>query len=368
MKCLQSDNGGEYASKDFDKYLKEHGISRRLSIPCNPEQNGVAERRNRTVLDAARCLLAQSGLPPSFWAEAVNTANYLRNRCPTRSLEGMTLHEIWSNKPDAKYLRDFGSRVLCLNSDPTKGKLASRSKEGIFLGYSEQSKGYRIWLPGERKVEISRDVKFLESEEKGSKGNETLIPESHTEEALKPHETEIDLSSSKKNTEIRQNSISEIADHDSDQSADEDSPGVADEEPAYERPTTPKRGPGRPKINRTRQRGRPRKLFHELPQSANTVEEHYAFLSEISLKQAMAGPHSEDRMQAMASEVKSIIRNDTWEIVPRPTNHHVIGSRMVLRSKYYPDSAVERREARLVAQGFAQHPGIHFKLSLPWPE
>lgn len=82
IKLLQSDNDTEYLNKEFGLFLEENGIKQRLSIPYNPEQNGTAERKNRTLLEMARCLLIQSGLPSSFWAEAVSTANYIRNRCP----------------------------------------------------------------------------------------------------------------------------------------------------------------------------------------------------------------------------------------------------------------------------------------------
>lgn len=92
IKCLQSDNGREYVNKCFDELLRRHGILRRLTAPYNPEQNGVAERRNRTLMEMARCLLMQSGLPSTFWAEAVNTnlANFIRNRSPTRKLKSKT--------------------------------------------------------------------------------------------------------------------------------------------------------------------------------------------------------------------------------------------------------------------------------------
>ena len=93
VKTLQTDNGTEYTGNEFDKYLKEKGITRRLTVPNNPEQNGVAERKNRTLLDTARCLLLESKLPHTFWAEAVNTANYLRNRTPTSRLDGHSPYE-----------------------------------------------------------------------------------------------------------------------------------------------------------------------------------------------------------------------------------------------------------------------------------
>ena len=104
IKCVQSDNGKEYRNHDLDQYLENCGINRRFSIPHTPEQNGVAERKNRTLVEMARCLLISSNLPSSFWAEAVLTANHLRNRCPSRSLHGATPFEKWTGvTPNLSY-------------------------------------------------------------------------------------------------------------------------------------------------------------------------------------------------------------------------------------------------------------------------
>jgi len=163
VKCLQTDNGREYLNEASEDFLKRRGISRRLTVAYNPEQNGIAERRNRTVVEMARCLLIQSGLPSFLWAEAVNTANYIRNRCPTKSLSGKTPYEVWHQEiPDVAHFREFGCRVLILDRGSNIGKLDNRCKSGHFVGYSQQSKGYRIWLPEERKIVVSRDVKFFE--------------------------------------------------------------------------------------------------------------------------------------------------------------------------------------------------------------
>ncbi|EZA50979.1 Copia protein [Ooceraea biroi] len=141
-----------------------HSIKRRLTIPHTPEQNGVAERKNRTLVETARCLLAQSGLPAHFWAEAINTANYIRNRCISKSLGDNTPYELWQGeKPDIGHLRTFGSKVFVLNKNPNKGKFEPRSIEGIFIGYADASKGYRVWIPKDSKIVIARDVKFLET-------------------------------------------------------------------------------------------------------------------------------------------------------------------------------------------------------------
>lgn len=144
-KFIQSDNGKEYVNKNFDNFLTDHGMQRRLTAPQNPEQNGISERKNRSLVETARCLLVLSGLPASLWAEAVNTANYIRNRSPTSSLNGKTPYKIlYGAAPDVSKFKTFGQEVFCLDRNPNKGKFEPRSHKGIFLGYSDTSKAYRI--------------------------------------------------------------------------------------------------------------------------------------------------------------------------------------------------------------------------------
>ena len=93
IKALRSDNGGEYTSKEFTLYLADEGIKHELTIPHTPEQNGVAERLNRTLIEGVRTMLVDSRLPRRFWAEALSTMVYLRNRSPTKALDGITPYE-----------------------------------------------------------------------------------------------------------------------------------------------------------------------------------------------------------------------------------------------------------------------------------
>ncbi|KMQ84505.1 retrovirus-related pol polyprotein from transposon tnt 1-94, partial [Lasius niger] len=137
IKHLQSDNGREYCNGEFDTFLKEQGIRRRLTVPHTPQQNGVAERKNRTLVEMARCIMFQGNLQMSFWAEAVHAANYIRNRCASRSLEGRTPYEGWTGKiPDLRHLRVIGTRAYILDKTPAKGKFDARAKEGVLVGYS----------------------------------------------------------------------------------------------------------------------------------------------------------------------------------------------------------------------------------------
>ena len=98
LKCLRSDNGGEYCSIDFDRYCSEHGIHREKTVPRTPQENGVSERMNRTIMERARCMRLHAGLPLQCWADAVYTVVYLINRGPSSSLDGGIPKEAWTGK------------------------------------------------------------------------------------------------------------------------------------------------------------------------------------------------------------------------------------------------------------------------------
>lgn len=162
VKSLQSDGGGEFVNAEFNNFLKDCGIQKRTSVPYTPQQNGVAERKNRTLMEMARCLLIQSGLPNSFWAEAVRTACYLRNRCVSRSLDGKTPYELWwSKKPDVAHLRRFGEKAMVLKKRGGRDKLDAKAFETVFVGYSENAKAWRFVERYKNIVHDSRDAEFL---------------------------------------------------------------------------------------------------------------------------------------------------------------------------------------------------------------
>lgn len=162
IRAFQSDNGREYCNKDFDSYLKENGIQRRLTAPYTPQQNGQSERKNRTLMDKARCLMIEANIPEHLWAEAIGTANYLINRCPTRALNGNTPYEKWTGRrPSGNHLKVFGSKAFVLNKQ-RRGKFTAKAKEGVFVGYAQNAKGFRVYFPERNSVVISRDVKIID--------------------------------------------------------------------------------------------------------------------------------------------------------------------------------------------------------------
>lgn len=165
IKCLQSDNGRKFCNEEFDRFLKEEEIARKFTTPYTPQLNGVAERKNRTFMKMARCMLTQSKLPISFWAEGVATANFVRNRCITKILTDKTPYELWYGKrPNVKHIRIFGEVAYMLDKTPGKGKLEPRGIRCIFLGYDESSRGYREWVPSKQRVTTTQDIKFVDTD------------------------------------------------------------------------------------------------------------------------------------------------------------------------------------------------------------
>ncbi|KAJ7957455.1 Retrovirus-related Pol polyprotein from transposon TNT 1-94 [Quillaja saponaria] len=128
IKSLRSDRGGEFTSNEFNIFCETQGIRHPLTVPMTPQQNGVAERKNRTILNMARCLLKSKNMPKEFWAEAVSCAVYLSNRCPTKGVENQTHQEAWSGKkPNVSHLRIFGSIAYAHVPDQERSKLNDRS-------------------------------------------------------------------------------------------------------------------------------------------------------------------------------------------------------------------------------------------------
>lgn len=161
IKHLYCDNGGEYLSKQMKEYMSIQGISYHLTCPHTSSQNGVSERMNRNVLDKTRALLKTAGLGNYFWGCAVSVAVHIINRTPTKAIPSdKTPFELWHGKrPELKYLRTFGSTAYCHNKTPS-GKCEDRAIKGILVGF--EPSGYRIYNPKNRKIIVSKDVKFDE--------------------------------------------------------------------------------------------------------------------------------------------------------------------------------------------------------------
>jgi hypothetical protein len=155
---------GESTPPRSSRIIAQHaGIKKELIVPYNPQQNGVAERKNRTVVGATRAMIHDQGLPLFLWAEASNVAVYLQNRSPHTVLGKKTPEETFSGtRPDVSHIRIWGSVCYCHVPSEKRTKLDPTAVKGLLVGYSEASKAYRIYVPARRKVIVCRDVQFEE--------------------------------------------------------------------------------------------------------------------------------------------------------------------------------------------------------------
>ncbi|GJX18407.1 putative ribonuclease H-like domain-containing protein [Tanacetum coccineum] len=163
VKIIRCDNGTEFKNKVMSEFCKKKGIKREFSVARTPQQNGVAKRRNRTLIEAAKTMLADSKLPTTFWAEAVNTACYVQNKVLVVNPHNKTLYELFRGRtPALSFMRLFGCHVTILNTLDYLGKYDGKSDEGFFVGYSLYSKAFRVYNIKTRKVEENLHVRFLE--------------------------------------------------------------------------------------------------------------------------------------------------------------------------------------------------------------
>src|SRR3954470_16357279 len=193
VKRLRTDNGLEFCNEAFDNFCAASGIARHRTTAGTPQQNGLAERFNRTILERVICVLTSAGLKKVFWAEAVSTATYLINRCPSTALDMKTLEEVWSgHPPDLDKLRLFGCVAY---AHIRQDKVEPRALKCMFMGYPEGVKAYRLWClePGHRRCIISRDVVFNETEMAFKKTNDVSRSIETSDEELEQVEIPVEV-------------------------------------------------------------------------------------------------------------------------------------------------------------------------------
>ncbi|WVZ02011.1 hypothetical protein V8G54_022817 [Vigna mungo] len=158
VKIIRTDGGGKFNSIDMSVYCADKGIKHEVTVPYTPQHNGLAERRNRMILDMVRCMIKGKGLPKFIWCEAVATAIYILNRCPTKALSDSTPEEMWSKtKPDVRHLKVFGSIYYKHIPSERRKKLDNRSEVLILVGYHPTG-AYRMFDPVKHQVVIGRDI------------------------------------------------------------------------------------------------------------------------------------------------------------------------------------------------------------------
>ena len=381
IKILRSDNGGEYTSKVFVDYLRKKGIQRQLTIPRTPQQNGVAERMNRTIQEAARSMMHNAGLEYGFWGEAVETAVILRNRSPTVAVENMTPYEnFMGKKPDVSNLKVFGCNAYMHIAKETRKKWDPKSKKCIFIGYSLYSKAYRLWDPKARKVHLSRDVLF---EENNFDGRVREPPYTESLELAGDNQEQAMVEELPEDPVEQQSVITQNRAEESNQQ-EPDNQTMADlpEEPVIEDPEsviTNDDAEEETEVqetdnNRESEQLSRRSERNRMPPNRDGVitgdwwkrDATCSSAEGISeepttLEAALTSPDKVQWKEALDNEYSSLVKNNTWTLVPLPKGRKAVDCRWVFKVKYNADGSIERHKARLVAKGFSQVAGLDYE-------
>ncbi|KAG7641364.1 Ribonuclease H-like superfamily [Arabidopsis suecica] len=356
IKVFRTDNGGEYTSQKFRDHLAKQGIIHQTSCPYTPQQNGVAERKNRHLMEVARSMMFHTSVSKRFWGDAVLTACYLINRTPTKVLNDLSPFEVLNNtKPSINHLRVFGCVCFVLVPGEQRNKLDAKSTKCMFLGYSTTQKGYKCFDPTKNRTFISRDVKFLEDQEYDNKkdwedlkdlahstsdrvatlrflldhlGNETTPTTENTQETHSPNQEDLNQGSDSNEEESLQHQedlLNIQEDHESVQETQHDSSDSSDDEKQEQvLPTPPLRRSTR--IRRKKEFFNALAVAHPFQATCSLAlvpKDHQAFLSKISKHRIPQTYEEAMKIQewrdAVAEEVNAMKRNHTWDEDELPT-------------------------------------------------
>lgn len=324
--------------------MKAAGIIHQTTTPYSPEQNGTAERMNRSLIERAKCMLLNANLPKQFWADAVHTAAYVINRSPTQSLFFKTPEELWSgHKPSVKHMRIFGCEAMVHIPQEKRKKWDPKAQKLIFIGYCDHTKGYRFWMPKTKKVIKSRDATFLES-------------------TVKRDYVQVDLTekNSTMNDKISEENITEIEEGDTSISSYDT---VCENKSSSDSEYIPDISFNSPPVSNITLR--PRKHRVEKGKQDDLVERIYLCQHECNLtdvpmtyKEAINSTDRDNWMKSISEELDAHKKNNTWTLVEKPSNAKLINCKWVFRIKDEPTGL--RYKSRLCAKGYAQTKGIDY--------
>jgi transposase InsO family protein len=400
IKCLRSDNGTEFVNKKMDNMCALNRIVHQKTVPYSPQQNGVAERMNHTIMEKDRSMLYYKGISTMWWAEAVSTSVYLINRSTTSTNSSMTPYELaFKDKPRLDHLRVFGSVGYAHVDKAKHTKLEPKSFTCMFLGYAENVKGYRVYDLKSNKVKVTRSMKLDEREVDGiydtaPTKSTTVIHSTEDADDVVQHEQEQQPAA-----DAPMGSVQETHEEDTEM------PEAESDDSMRHGLTTYRRTPGanfsdnlvfHPEPERVR---RPRDSVLALQDVADEYkvndendpdnDDHFwppspkrprvdedGLLAEAVLayaasvgdaddapttyQQAMKSREASEWIKAMNPELKAHSDNGSWTLVRRTSGARPIGCRWVFAKKRNEHGQVVRYKARLVAKGFKQKFGVDF--------
>eukprot|EP01018_Ginkgo_biloba_P023326 Gb_30542 [translate_table: standard] len=338
IRVLRSDNGGEYTSNDFKDFCVQEGIKRELIVPYNQQQHGVAERKNRAIVGAARAMLHNQGLPFFLWAEACNTIVYIQNRSPHMVLGSKTPEEAFTGKKlEVGHFQIFGCLTYSHVPSEKRTKLEPTAEKGIFVGYDKTSKAYRIYITALRKTIVQRDVRF-EEDRAFRKSRES---EQGEQQAPRPQMSSPQVRGSQSTgSKVLGVTGSQVTGPQvtGSQTTGAQSSGTRSSDKDEQEESPPQEV--------TSRKRKPRWFLQTLKEAKEHVESpkrvvreskaperfcsYMALVSSISESEPSTFEEAIDQKvwrDAMVEEYNSIMKNDVWEIVPRPEGKSIVTSR-----------------------------------------
>src|SRR4051812_9990049 len=358
---IRSDNGTEFKNSGLDDYLDELGITHELSAPYTPQQNGVVERKNRTLAEMARTMLDEYKTPRRFWVDAIDTACHIINRVYLHKFFKKTAYELLTDKkPNVSYFKVFGAK--CWIRDPHhNSKFAPKAHEGIMLGYGKDSHTYRVFNNVLHKIVETVDVRLDETNGSQREHLPSVLDEPAPKDSIKHKATEDVIPTEESAEEFIPESEERRADEPEENAEEIDAEENADQ--------IPQRQPTHPRVAKEVQ---VEKIIDDIralgPLTRSKASHlsnfcgHFAFVSitePTKVDEAFLEP---EWIQAMQEELHQFKLNNVWELVnrPDPRKHNIIGTKWIYRNKQDENGVVVRNKARLVAQGHTQVEGIDF--------
>ncbi|GJS27425.1 putative ribonuclease H-like domain-containing protein [Tanacetum coccineum] len=367
VKIIRSDNGTEFKNKVMDDFCREKGIKREYSVARTPQQNGIAERRNRTLIEAARTMLADSKLPTIFWAEAVSTACYVQNRVLVVKPHNKTPYELFRGfKPALSFMRPFGCHVTILNTLDSLGKFDGKSDEGFFVGYSLSSKAFRVQSLMNLQVhkkKLMQDGDGLENEnDVKDKSDDDSSPKEVNAAGQHVNTASLDVTTGSFKLNAVGPSVNTASLYDQDRPKDmftmrashtleathveffndEDEPEVdlGNITNSYTVSTT----------SNTR--------IHKDHPIENVIGDVKSSIKPTSIAKALS---DSSWVETMQEELLQFKLQQVWILVDLPIGKRAIGIKWVFRNKKGERGIVIRNKAKLVAQGHRQEEGIDYE-------
>ncbi|KAK1648225.1 hypothetical protein QYE76_066030 [Lolium multiflorum] len=404
IKAIRTDNGTEFKNYTMQEFVDDEGIKHEFSAPYTPQQNGVVERKNRTIIEMARTMLSEFNSPHNFWGEAISTAVHYSNRLFLRPLHNKTPYELLTgNKPNVMYIRVFGCKCLVKNNKGKLGKFETRTIEGIFVGYAENSHAYRYYNRSTGTIEVSCDVVFLE--DNGSQV-EQVVPcvagnnddpssaikhmgighirpmEVHSDDQgdgievssspqVEPSSTQVEPSSATQDVSSTQDEPHPEEQEESPQPTEQDHDDDQETSSTHVQAQVVPHDQVLARDEFIDHEGTIRKIKAATRASDMKVDlvlgsiskgvvtrrhhallmtycQHHAFVSSfepLKVHEALVDP---DWVIAMQEELECFTRNEVWSLVERPKDHriNVIGTKWVFKNKQDEDGIVIRNKAR----------------------